>query len=137
MSDIPEPTTGVLDTSVFIGIETDRPVQRDLLPARSWTTVITLGELNAGVLAADTSDQRGRRLRTLTNAARLPLLQVDARAAARWGQLRVHLAESGRRAPVNDVWIAAVALAHRLPIVTQDHDFDALEDFPGIELIRV
>ncbi len=67
----------------------------------------------------------------------MPLLQVDARAAARWAQLRLHLADSGRRAPVNDVWIAAISLAHRLPIVTQDSDFDALEDFPGIQLIRV
>ena len=38
---------------------------------------------------------------------------------------------------VNDVWIAAIALANELPIVTQDQDFDALADFPGITLIHV
>ena len=38
---------------------------------------------------------------------------------------------------INDLWIAAVALANGLPIVTQDQDFDALPDFPGITLIHV
>jgi predicted nucleic acid-binding protein len=76
-------------------------------------------------------------MRTLTRLARAELLDVDVRAADRWAQLRVYLAESGRRVNVNDLWIAAIALANDLPIVTQDDEFAALEDFPGVELIRV
>ena len=129
--------TGLLDTSVFIAQESRRPLRRDLLPAELASTMITFAELSAGTLAAHDSASRARRMRTLTEATSLTLLEVDIRAAEYWAQLRVHLAQSGRRVPVNDLWIAAIALARSLPIVTQDDDFAALEDFPGVELIRV
>ena len=45
--------------------------------------------------------------------------------------------ESGRRVNVNDMWIAATAMANQLPIVTQDDDFDALADLGGPVVIRV
>jgi predicted nucleic acid-binding protein len=32
-----------------------------------------------------------------------------------------------RRAPENDVWIAALALQHRLPVVSRDRHFDRVE----------
>lgn len=137
MTEDPGPSAAVLDTSVFVAIEAGRPVSRHLLPAQSATTVITFAELTAGVLSAGTDEQRSQRLRTLTRATSLPLLPVDVRAAEHWARLRVHLARSGRRVNVNDLWIAAIALANGLSIVTQDADFDALEDFPGLRLIRV
>jgi predicted nucleic acid-binding protein len=43
-------------------------------------------------------------------------------ASPEWARLRVHLAEHGRRVDVDDLWIAARAVAHRIPIVTQDDD---------------
>jgi predicted nucleic acid-binding protein len=132
-----EQSAGLLDTSVFIAIETGRPVTRDLLPVDSVTTVVTFAELSAGVLSATDALQRAQRLRSLTRAASLPLLGVEQRTAEYWAQLRVHLAQAGRRAPVNDLWIAAIAMAHDLPVVTQDDDFTPLEDFPGFRLIRI
>jgi predicted nucleic acid-binding protein len=41
---------------------------------------------------------------------------------------------AGRRAPINDSWIAATAIAHGVPIVTQDSDYDGM---PGVEVIRI
>ena len=128
---------GVYDTSVFIAAESGRPVHEHLLPAANVTTVITWAELSAGVLGSPDAASRARRLRTRTSLNETELLEVDVQAANLWARLRVHLAESGRRVNVDDLWIAAIALAHDLPIVTQDDGFDALEDFPGIRLIRV
>ncbi|BBX66577.1 hypothetical protein MPSYJ_00380 [Mycolicibacterium psychrotolerans] len=51
--------------------------------------------------------------------------------------MRVHLAETGRRVRVNDLWIAAVAASHDLPVVTRDGDFDPLEGVAGLSVIRV
>jgi predicted nucleic acid-binding protein len=51
--------------------------------------------------------------------------------------LRVRLAEEGRRAKINDLWIAAVALANDLPVVTQDDDFDPIEAVGCPAVIRV
>lgn len=69
--------------------------------------------------------------------ADLEPLSVDAAAAGRWAMLRVQLAEAGQRLNVNALWIAAVALANDLPVVTQDGNFDALVDLGGPEIIRV
>ena len=41
---------------------------------------------------------------------------------------------AGRKAPVNDSWIAATAIAHQVPIVTQDADYDTM---PDVEVIRL
>jgi predicted nucleic acid-binding protein len=38
---------------------------------------------------------------------------------------------------VNDLWIAATAIAQGLPVVTQDMDFDPLEDVLGLTIVRV
>jgi predicted nucleic acid-binding protein len=130
-------TLGVYDTSVFIAAENGRPIHVERLPAEAVSTVITLAELNAGVLAAPDTTTRARRLRTLTEFSALQLLDVDSRAAEAWARLRVHLYESGRGLNVNDLWIAAIALANQLPILTQDDDFQALDSYPGISIIRV
>ena len=46
--------------------------------------------------------------------------------------MRIYLLERGRRLNVNDLWIAAIAAANGLPIVTQDADFSALDGYPGL-----
>jgi predicted nucleic acid-binding protein len=54
-----------------------------------------------------------------------------------WAELRVKLAEYKRRAKVNDLWIAAVAQANGMAVVTQDDDFDPIEAAGGPTVIRV
>ena len=44
------------------------------------------------------------------------------------------IAPEGRKAPVNDSWIAATALAHSLPAATQDNDYDVM---PGLTVIKL
>ena len=127
---------GVLDTSVFIANETGRPLDESAMPEEVATTVITLAELNAGVLAAGSAEIRARRLATLDAVADMVALPVDEDAARVWARLRVHLAETGRRMGVNDLWIAAIAVARGLPVITGDDDFAALEGAAGFAVIR-
>jgi predicted nucleic acid-binding protein len=126
-----------LDTSIFVAAESGRALRYDQLPEEAVSTVITLAELNAGVLAAAESSTRSLRLRTLTRLAAMELLSVDIGAAEVWARMRVYLAERNRRINVNDLWIASIAVAHGLPIATQDDDFSPLQGFPGCSVIRV
>jgi predicted nucleic acid-binding protein len=128
---------GVLDTSVFIAQESGRQLDTALLPDQVATTVITLAELNLGVLAASSADVRAQRLATLDAIADIVALPIDEDAARLWARLRIHLAETGRRVRINDLWIAAVAASRGLPVVTQDDDFDALNGVAGVDVIRV
>lgn len=131
------PPRGLLDTSVFIADESGRPLDAAALPDEAFISVITVAELHAGVLAAPDTTTRSRRLATVEAVAGLEPLVVDAAAAVRWASLRVRLAEDGRRAKVNDLWIAAIAAANDLPVITQDDDFDPIEAVGGPPVIRV
>jgi len=128
---------GVLDTSVFIANETGRALNESGIPEAVATTVITLAELNAGILAAGSADLRARRLATLDAVADIVALPVDEDAARVWARLRVHLAETGRRMGINDLWIAAIAVSRGLPVITQDDDFAALDGASGFTAILV
>ena len=100
-------------------------------------SAITVGELQAGVLVAHDTDIRALRLRTLDALSDIEILAVDEAVAASWAVLRAHLAESGRRLNVNDLWIAATALAHQIPVVTQDEDFSPVEGVGGLQVVSV
>lgn len=127
----------LLNTSVLIARETARPLRLGALPDEVAVSVITIAELRAGVLAAAETAVRARRLATLESVSGLDALHVDSSAARHWAAMRVRLAEQGRRAKVNDLWIAAVALANDMDVVTQDDDFDVIRSAGGPGVIRV
>lgn len=128
---------GLLDTSVFIAAESGRPLDVRLLPEEGAICAVTVAELHVGVLAAADSDIRARRLRTLEAAAEIEVIPIDEAVGAAWARLRIHLAETGRRLNGSDLWVAATALAHGLPVVTQDADFEPVEGAAGLQIIRV
>ena len=74
---------------------------------------------------------------TLDVLGDIEVLSIDADVAMVWAELRVTLAEAGRRINVNDLWIAATAASHRLPVVTQDDDFVAVDGVSGVTVVRV
>lgn len=130
-------TIGLADTSVFVAMESGRPLKHDRLPDALRVSVITVAELEAGVLAAQTIADRATRLATLERVTAVEPLPVDAAAAAAWARLRVEVHQAGRRINVNDLWIAAVALANDLPVVSQDDDFAVLAELGLLTVINV
>ena len=127
---------GLLDTSVFIARE-GRSLDTAALPDEVAVSVVTYAELRAGVLAATDVSVRSRRLSTLQVVAGLDPLPIDTSVADQWGRLRLLLATAGRRVNVNDTWIAATALAHGVPVVTQDADYAALAEISELHVIAV
>jgi predicted nucleic acid-binding protein len=95
-----------------------------------------LAELNLGVLVAASADVRAQRLATLDAIADIVAFPVDDDAARMWARLRIHLAETGQRVRINDLWIAAIAASRGLPVVTQADDFVPLDGVAGLTVIR-
>jgi predicted nucleic acid-binding protein len=127
-------TRGLADTSVFIARESGRRLDVARLPDELAVSVVTIGELRAGVLAAVDVATRDRRLSTLTSALALEPAPIDDGVAAEWARLRVLLRDLNLRMPVNDSWIAATAARLGVPVVTQDDDYPDVE---GLAVIRV
>jgi len=125
---------GVADTSVFIARESGRALDRAALPDELAVSVITVGELRAGVLAAEDLLTRDRRLATLTHVLALQPLPVDEGVADAWARLQLLLRDSDQRMPVNGSWIAATALSLGVSVVTQDDDY---VDVAGLDVINV
>jgi predicted nucleic acid-binding protein len=124
----------VLDTSIFIAGEQGRPLGRPL-PDEVSVSVVTLAELELGVLLAKDSDTRSRRLGTLTRVREQTAgLQADDRVASAYARLAASELAAGRKPRVHDTWIAATALAHGVEVWTQDADFT---NFAAVEVVRV
>jgi predicted nucleic acid-binding protein len=121
------------DTSVFIAVEQQRTLS-SRPPGRVAVSVVTVGELRLGVLAAPDGPTRARRLETLSAAAALDPLPIDEGVAHAWAALRLALRDAGKKMPINDSWIAATAIANDLPVASQDDDYD---DIPGLRVVRV
>lgn len=127
----------LLDTSVLIAQETGRRLAEASIPDETAVSVITIAELHAGVLSAADTATRARRLATLDALSVIDPLPVTAEAARHWATMRVRLAEQGRSVKINDLWIAAVAVANGMDVITQDGDFDAIEKVGGPTIVRV
>jgi len=57
---------------------------------------------------------------------RVSELVVDEETSERYAIIRVALKKSGTSVAANDLWIAASAMQHRLPILTSDLDFQKI-----------
>lgn len=132
-----EDSRGLLDTSVLIAIESGRPLHTEAMPETTAISVVTKAELRVGIFAAEDVETRDRRLATFELANRIVALPVDEAVSRAWAQMRAFLAASGDRVTVNDMWIAATAAAHEIPVLTQDGDFDALNGVAGLTVIPV
>lgn len=86
--------------------------------------VIVLGEYRYGLL-------RSRRSATLAPlldllAAESLVLPIDEPTSRAYAEVREELRQAGTPIPENDVWIAAVARRHALPVVSRDGHFDSV-----------
>ena len=108
----------LIDTSVLAGAHDAGAL------AEGWAvSVVTVGELEAGILIARDEVTRARRLALLAAVlSEAPALPVDRHVAARYGELRA----AASRRPSNDLWIAATALAHDFTLITADEHQAAL-----------
>ncbi len=129
---------GLLDTSVFIANETGRPIAE--LPANVAVSVITIGELQMGVLATTDAVTRARRADTLQLARRADPIPISEAVMVGWARLVVDCRAAGvqRAVKLTDALIAATAVEHGLPVVTQDEDYEQLQRaHPALRVIWV
>jgi tRNA(fMet)-specific endonuclease VapC len=90
--------------------------------------VIVLGEYRYGIRQ---SRDRARYERWLTERlVSFRILRVDEETTNFYADVRSALKRRGSPIPANDVWIAALALQHALPLVSRDRHFDGV---PGIK----
>lgn len=89
-------------------------------------TLTTAGELACG---PNLSEKQGWE----ALVRRFRLLTPDREAAWKYGRTYQYLRDNGLLIGGNDLWIAATALAHDLPVVTRD--IEHYRRVPGLEVV--
>ncbi len=131
-------TAGLLDTSVFIAREDGRPLGE--LPERVAISVVTIGELQLGLLNAGDDEVRARRADTLALARAADPIQISEAIMGSWSRLVADCRQAGvhRTVKLMDALIAATAIEHGLPVVTQDGDYKKIaQAHPPLQVVSV
>jgi hypothetical protein len=131
-------SSGLLDTSVFIARETSRPLGE--LPDQVAVSVVTLGELQLGVLTAADDATRARRADTLALARTADPIPISEAVMVAWARLVADCRAAGiqRAVKLTDALIAATAVEHGLAVVTQDGDYDQMAGaHPSLRVVVV
>jgi predicted nucleic acid-binding protein len=123
---VTESGSGLLDTSVFIARETKRPLGDR--PDHVAVSVVTIGELQLGVLNAADAVGRARRADTLALARTADPIPISEAIMVSWARLVADCRAAGihRMVKLTDALIAATAVEHGLAVVTQDDDYDRI-----------
>jgi predicted nucleic acid-binding protein len=124
---------GLLDTSTVIVLT--RLTDPVVLPEEPLISTVTLAELSVGPLVAATvAEQAIRQAHVQQAEADFDPLPFDVSAARAFGRVAASLRRAGRKptARAFDAMIAAVAVAHDLPLYTCN-----AEDFAGIDDLTV
>ena len=115
-----------LDTNIVIAHFASDPavVARVSAAPSVFVPAIVLGELYFG---ANKSRQVAANLQRIEDlAARTNILPCDLATARLYGQIKQQLRAAGTPIPDNDVWIAALAMQHHMPLLTRDTHFQQI-----------
>ncbi len=92
--------------------------------------IVSLGEYRYGV---DGSRYRDKLLVWLDALIKKSeVVSPDLDTLPIYSRIRHQLKQGGTPLPANDIWIAALAIQHQMPIVSQDHHFDLIADIQRV-----
>jgi tRNA(fMet)-specific endonuclease VapC len=119
----------ILDTNALSAFaDADRDLLKALPSDRPWALpVVVIGEYRFGLVGSTQHVKRERWLDRLIGV--VSVLPIAETTTAYYATVRHELKLANRRIPPNDSWIAALALEHRLPVLTRDVHFDHI---PGL-----
>lgn len=116
----------LLDTNVVIAFFSgEKAVSKQFVDAEVFVSSTVLGELYYG--ARKSAHAAANLIKIEQFAASIQVLSCDAATAQLYGKIRDRLRAKGRPIPENDIWIAAVALHHGLPLATRDEHFNEVD----------
>ncbi|MBI3679578.1 MAG: type II toxin-antitoxin system VapC family toxin [Acidobacteria bacterium] len=91
---------------------------------------VVVGELHFGAQRAQRRQEQLAFIRDLLTYS--VVLFPDQATTEHYGQIKAELSEMGRPIPDNDLWIAAIARQHGLPLATRDAHFAHV---PGLQTL--
>jgi predicted nucleic acid-binding protein len=112
----------IADSSVIVGLlRSDPRIEREVSGRSFAITFITLAELSLGVLKATRPDAVWSHVQEILRGRQM--LQVSTLKPAVYARIYFDLEQRGVMIPINDIWIDALAVEAKLPILARDEHF--------------
>jgi len=127
----------VIDTSAFSEFERGKaPKLRPIFRAHTELvmSLIVVGELRAGYAAGNHQAHNESLLRRFLDRPNVTIYYLSEQTTSYYGQIYADLKKIGKPINTNDMWIAALCLEHKLPLLTLDKHFSAI---PNLELVKI
>jgi tRNA(fMet)-specific endonuclease VapC len=116
----------VADTSAIIALCRDDSKVKELVRGKTFAiTFVTMAELSVGVLKSNKPNAAWSQITQVIVGQ--TIFHVSPRTPAIYAHIYVDLEKSGRLIPVNDIWIAALAIETGLPILARDEHFSLIK----------
>ncbi|MCX6622345.1 MAG: type II toxin-antitoxin system VapC family toxin [Acidobacteria bacterium] len=122
----------ILDTNALSAMADGDTVVESLLQSANEIElpVIVLGEYRYGIRQSRSRVRYERWLGDVIASCRV--LAVDEATTEHYAEIREELKRNGRPIPANDLWIAALARQHSLPLLSRDQHFDFVPELKRI-----
>jgi tRNA(fMet)-specific endonuclease VapC len=121
------PGSLVLDSSIIVRHmrRADPTITARLKAATElYLPLVALGEMLYGIKRSGNDPRAMEQWHRFSQG--VVVLLPDETTASAYAELKEHLAAKGKLIPENDLWIAATARSHDLPLYCQDAHFDEL-----------
>jgi len=118
----------LIDTNIYSLALRGQPEIVDILRHidRIGISAISVGELLYGFRGGSRERKNRQELKQFLDSPRVSLHSVDEETAEWYSAILQQLRKQGTPIPTNDIWIAAVAMQHGLPVLTRDDHFSRI-----------
>jgi predicted nucleic acid-binding protein len=121
----------IADTSAIIRLcRGDEKVARQIHGKTFAITFVTMAELSVGVLKSSKPEAAWDKIYQIVGGQYI--FSISPHTPDIYARLYVDLEKAGRLIPINDIWIAALAVELKLPILARDEHFSRIKDLTVI-----
>ena len=125
-----------IDTSAYSAFNRGDARLKDLISAKHdiCVSIIVVGELRSGFAAGSQRQANEQLLQTLLDAPNVELINLSLATTKELANLYAYLRQAGTPMGANDMWITALCLEHKLPLLTLDAGFTSV---PNLKLVKI
>lgn len=123
-----------IDTNIVIDVFRGRKEVADEITTfeKVYAPIPVLGELYLGVEKSSRKAHHLTQIEVLLSLSEV--VHTSNETAKTYGKIKALLKKKGTPIPENDIWIAALAIEHDLPLITRDKHFTHLPELVIKEL---
>ncbi|MEO6760809.1 MAG: type II toxin-antitoxin system VapC family toxin [Candidatus Saccharimonadales bacterium] len=126
----------IIDTNAYSGFRRGLAQFEPLFDKNNtiFVPLIVIGELRAGFASGTKQPQNEKLLQQFLDLPNVDTIGLGEATTRYYANIYTQLCRAGKPIGTNDMWIAATALEHKLPLLTLDADFNGID---GLEIIKI